>query len=67
MVEAAGMVVSKARKPRYGTPASIKAYYVGVQPASTGRTLKGAEFEKRKRELEAQQQTTKTVKAKPNF
>ena len=55
------------KKPRYGTPESVKAYYVGAQPATTGRHLKGREFEARKKELETEQQTKKTVKAKPNF
>lgn len=55
------------KTPRYGTPGSFKVNYVGAQPATTGRHLKGKEFEKRKKELEAQQQTIKTVKAKPNF
>lgn len=44
----------------------MKAYYVGAQPASNGRVLKGKEFEARKKELEAQQQKQKP-KVKPNF
>lgn len=56
-----------SKKPRYGTPESVKAYYVGAQPASNGRHLKGKEFEARKKELEAQQQQQPKPKVKPNF
>lgn len=55
------------KKPRYGTPESVKAYYVGAQPASNGRHLKGKEFEARKKELEARQQQQPKPKVKPNF
>ncbi len=58
------MAQTDVKKPRYGTPESVRVNHLSAFPANPGRVLKGKEFEKRKKELE--RRPDKIVKTKPN-
>lgn len=60
-------MAKKTRPGMNGYGSMFRAKHVPAEPASKVRMLKGEEFERRKRELEAAQAEQRKPKTTPNF
>lgn len=59
--------MAKKTRPGMNGYGSLRAKHEPAKPAGAVRTLKGEEFERRKRELEAAQAERRKPKVEPNF